>query len=69
MLDEQQSDQLVIEMLVRETRVWSDDEIVREIGIEARDSLNRLHGAGLIHCHADFSWAARAAITARGLEL
>ena len=62
--DEKHTDAVVLEMLVDDQRVWSDDEIVREVGIEARDSLGRLHGACLIHRHAGFSWSTRAAIKA-----
>jgi hypothetical protein len=38
-------------------RPWSRDEIEREIGEDVRDSIARLHGAGLIHRHGDFMWA------------
>jgi predicted transcriptional regulator len=62
--DEKHTDAVVLEMLVDDQRVWSDDEIVREVGKEARDSLNRLYAAGLIHRHDGYSWAARAAIKA-----
>jgi predicted transcriptional regulator len=64
MPDEKHTDAVVLEMLVDDQRVWSDDEIVRDLGIEARDSLNRLHSAGLIHRNDGFSWATRAAIKA-----
>jgi hypothetical protein len=43
-------------------RVWSRDEIEREIGEEVADSLNRLYGAGLIHRLEGFAWATRAAL-------
>ena len=49
-------------------RPWSVDEIEREIGKEAADSLNRLYGGGLIHHLDRFVWASRAAIMADAFE-
>jgi hypothetical protein len=69
MLDDKQADSLVMEALVDDQRMWSDDEIVREIGREARDSLNRLYGGGLIHRLDGYAWATRAAIKAREVEM
>jgi len=43
-------------------RLWSRDEIEREIGSDVTDSLNRLYGGGLIHRLDGFVWATRAAI-------
>jgi hypothetical protein len=43
-------------------RPWSVEEITREIGEETTDSLNRLHGAGLINRLDGFVWASRAAV-------
>ncbi len=50
-------------------RPWSVDEIEREIGKEAADSLNRLYGGGLIHRLERFVWASRAALMAEAVEL
>ena len=47
-----------------EQRPWSVDEITREIGSDATDSLNRLYGVGLIHRLDGFVWATRAAVAA-----
>lgn len=45
-------------------RPWADTEIVREMGDEVTviDSLNRLHGGGLIHRLDGFVFATRAAL-------
>jgi hypothetical protein len=45
-------------------RPWSEDEIEREVGGGARDCLNILHGAGLVHRLGGFVWASRAALVA-----
>ena len=48
-------------------RPWSEDEVMREIGTQARDSLNRLYRAGLIHSLHSFVWATRTAVAAERL--
>lgn len=50
-------------------RPWSKDEIDREVGHDAIDSLNRLYGAGLIHRLNGFVWATRAAIMADEIKM
>jgi len=50
-------------------RPWSVDEVEREIGDDTRDSLARLHGAGLLNRVEDFVWPSRAAVIAHGMEL
>jgi hypothetical protein len=50
-------------------RLWSKDEIDREIQQDTIDSLNRLYGAGLIHRLDGFVWATRAAIVADEIRL
>lgn len=65
---ERHTDACVLEIVVDDQRVWSADEIEREIGKEARDSLNRLYAAGLIHRKDDFVWATTAAIKADEIQ-
>jgi hypothetical protein len=50
-------------------RVWSRDEIDREMGKDVADSLNRLYGAGLIHRLEGFVWATRAALMTDEISL
>lgn len=45
-------------------RLWSADEIGREVQNDPTDSLRRLYGGGLIHRLEGFVWATRAAIIA-----
>jgi predicted transcriptional regulator len=49
-------------------RPWSLDELARECGPDAGESVARLQRAGLIHRSGDFVWASRAAIRARELS-
>ncbi|MHB1859805.1 MAG: hypothetical protein ACYCUM_06810 [Solirubrobacteraceae bacterium] len=61
--DEDVTDCAVVGMLVGcDRRLWSRDELERELKIDLADSLNRLYGAGLIHRLEGFVWATRAAI-------
>jgi len=50
-------------------RLWSVEEIVREVGDEpaVTDSLNRLHGGGLIHRLGGFVFPTRAAVCSHQL--
>jgi hypothetical protein len=62
----------VLDLLAEPTgwRLWSPEEVGREVGGQSKaiDALNALHRAGLIHRTADgFVFATRAAI--RALEL
>lgn len=50
-------------------RPWSVAEVEREIGKDTRDSLARLHGAGLLNRVEEFVWPSRAAVIAHGMEL
>jgi hypothetical protein len=61
----------VLGLLIRpdNRRLWSQDEIEREVGLEATDSLNRLYGAGLIHRLDSFVWVTRAAIVADNISM
>jgi hypothetical protein len=61
---EGQTDAAILGLLINDGnhRPWSVDEIVREIGWDTTDSLNRLYGAGLIHRQEGFVWATRAAV-------
>jgi hypothetical protein len=49
-------------------RPWSLEELARECGAEAGESVGRLARAGLIHRSGDFVWASRAAVRARELN-
>jgi hypothetical protein len=49
-------------------RPWSLDELARECGAEAGESVGRLARAGLIHRSGDYVWASRAAVRARELS-
>lgn len=49
-------------------RPWSLDELARECGAGAAESVVRLARAGLIHRSDDFVWATRAAVRARELH-
>jgi hypothetical protein len=58
-------DQAILGLLVNtnEQRVWSFEEIEREMGYNPIDSLNRLYGGGLVHrLDKQFFWATRAAL-------
>ena len=61
----------VLGLLIRpdHRRLWSKDEIEREIGHETIDSLNRLYSAGLIHRLDGFVWVTRAAIVADNISM
>lgn len=50
-------------------RLWSKDELDREMGYDTIDSLNRLYGSGLVHRLDSFIWPTRAAIAADELKL
>jgi hypothetical protein len=66
---EQHTDAVVLEILLDDPRLYSVDEVEREIGSrEARDGLNRLHAGGLIHRLDNFVWATRAAIKAEEIQ-
>jgi len=68
-IEDDQMDTAVLALMLDDEhqRPWADDEIVREIGSVngATDSLDRLHGAGLIHRLEGFAWATRPALAAR----
>jgi predicted transcriptional regulator len=49
-------------------RPWSVDELARQCGADARESLGRLQRAGLVHRLEDFVWATRAAVRAHELN-
>ncbi len=61
----------ILSLLMRpdNRRLWSKDEIDREIGQDTIDSLNRLYGAGLLHRLDGFVWATRAALIADAIRL
>jgi predicted transcriptional regulator len=61
-----QEDSAILGLLMLETshRPWAVEEIAREMGRDATDSLNRLYGGGLIHRLDGFVWATRAAVMA-----
>jgi hypothetical protein len=64
---EGQIDSAVLSLLVNteDQRLWSFEEIEREMGSSPIDSLSRLYGGGLIHrLDKKFFWATRAAIVA-----
>jgi hypothetical protein len=66
MHDQPNPDRAILGMLVASDaqRPWSEDEIEREVGSGAKDCLNLLYGAGLIHRLDGFVWASRAALLA-----
>jgi hypothetical protein len=49
-------------------RPWSLDELAREYGAGADESVGRLQRAGLVHRLGDYVWATRAAVRARELN-
>ncbi|HTZ62763.1 MAG TPA: hypothetical protein VMB51_01520 [Solirubrobacteraceae bacterium] len=49
-------------------RPWSEQEIAGEVGENVTDSLNRLHGAGLVHRLDEFVWASRGSVVADELR-
>jgi hypothetical protein len=49
-------------------RPGSLEELARECGPDAGESVGRLARAGLVHRSGDFVWAARAAMRARELS-
>jgi hypothetical protein len=65
-----QIDRAVMALLLDQYQgLWRADEVARELGDEvaARDSLARLHGAGLIHRLDDFVFPTVAAVHAATL--
>ena len=64
------TDRAVLDLLIYEDsqRPWSVEEVRREIGSDAEDSLARLHGGGLVHRHDGFAWPTRAALLAHRLS-
>jgi hypothetical protein len=48
---------------------WAVEEIERELGHNPTDGIDRLRGAGLIHQHAGFVWASRAAVVADDIDM
>lgn len=50
--------------------VWSESELVREIGdrVQALDSLSRLERAGLVHRGSGFVFASRSAVACSRIE-
>jgi hypothetical protein len=55
----------IVNMLLVERVLWSDDEVAREAGgdpLEAEDALTRLHAAGLVHRLEGFVFATRPAV-------
>lgn len=62
---------LLLLTLDDEQRLWSVDEVTRELGDRARavDGLADLYGAGLIHRMGEFVWATRAAIRANEVKV
>lgn len=63
---EDRVDVAVLGLLLGDDRLWSVEEVGREIGdpVEVADSLARLYGAGLVHRLEDFAFATRAAVHA-----
>lgn len=55
---------LALLMLDHSHRPWAVDEVAREMGRDVTDSLNRLHGGGLVNRLDGFVWASRAAVLA-----
>ncbi len=68
-MDDHECDSHILVKLVHDPRVWADEEIVREFGQQARDSLWRLHRDGLAHRNDGLSWATIAAIRAEQLAM
>jgi predicted transcriptional regulator len=68
--DEQRVDVAVLGLLLATDRMWSVDEVSREIGdpLEAADSIARLYGAGVVHRLQEFVFATRAAMEAARLS-
>ena len=67
-----QDDSAVLSLMVNteHQRLWSFDEIEREMGSNPIDSLNRLYGAGLIHrLDKRFFWATQAALVADEIKI
>lgn len=65
-------DQAVLSLLVNadDQRLWSFEEIEREMGENPIDSLNRLYGGGLVHrLDKKFFWATRAALMMDEIEM
>jgi HD-like signal output (HDOD) protein len=56
----------ILELLLGsiEHRIWSVDELAREVGspITARDAISGLYTAGLVHRFGEFVFATRAAV-------
>jgi hypothetical protein len=50
-------------------RLWSKEEIDREMGEDTSDSLNRLYGAELIHRLDRYMWPTHAAIMAEEIKM
>ena len=71
MHDQPNPDRAILGMLVDRDaqRPWSEDEIEREVGSGAKDCLNVLYAAGLIHRLGGFVWATRAALVADEIGL
>lgn len=70
MLDEEQIDKAVLGLLLEDERLWSVDEVVREIGTPAASgSLARLYGTGLVHRRGEFVFATRAAVRSAQIVL
>jgi hypothetical protein len=63
-------DTAILGLLMLETshRPWAVDEVAREMGHDATDSLNRLYGGGLIQRLDGFVWASRAAVMAEEIS-
>jgi hypothetical protein len=62
--EEARIDQAVMALLTGSEGPWAVEEVAREVGDSsaAMDSLDRLHGAGLVHRLDDFVFATRAAV-------
>ncbi len=66
------TDSAILGLLVNaeDQRLWSFEEIEREMGYNPIDSLNRLYGGGLIHrLDKKFFWATRAALMADEISM
>jgi hypothetical protein len=64
-------DEAILAMLLGESshRPWAVEEVAREIGKDADDSLRRLYGCGLIHRLDGFVWATHAAVRADEIRM